>query len=57
MSKVSKKRQITLPANLCNKLDIQPGDEVETFIAEGHLTIIKKTKGAAQQLPRAKKSM
>ncbi|WP_330925219.1 AbrB/MazE/SpoVT family DNA-binding domain-containing protein [Candidatus Sororendozoicomonas aggregata] len=48
MPKVSAKRQITLPANLCNELDIQPGDEVESFVADGQLTIIKKEKGAAK---------
>lgn len=47
MPKVSTKRQITLPVNQCDELGIQPGDEVESFVANGHLTIIKKVQGAA----------
>ena len=47
MPKVSVKRQITLPINQCEALGIKPGDEVESFVADGHLTIIKKVKGAA----------
>lgn len=47
MPKVSAKRQITLPVNQCEELDIQPGDEVESFIANGHITIVKKVRGAA----------
>ncbi len=60
MPKVSAKRQITLPANLCNELDIQPGDEVESFVADGQLTIIKKEKSAAKGIMkhmRAKNDM
>ena len=50
MPKVSAKRQITLPINQCKALGIEPGDEVESFVANGHLTIIKKVKGAADGL-------
>ena len=50
MPKVSAKRQITLPINQCEALGIEPGDEVESFVANGHLTIIKKVKGAADGL-------
>jgi len=52
MPKVSAKRQITLPINQCQALGIHPGDEVESFIANGELTIIKKSKGAAEGLLR-----
>ena len=45
---VSSKRQITLPASQCKSLDISPGDEVEIFIADNRLTIVKKKKGAAK---------
>jgi len=48
MPKVSAKRQITLPMSQCRALGIEPGDEVESFIADGQLTIIKKRKGAAK---------
>ncbi len=47
MPKVSAKRQITLPISQCQALGIEPGDEVESFVADGKLTIIKKLKGAA----------
>jgi AbrB family looped-hinge helix DNA binding protein len=50
MPKVSAKRQITLPVSHCEVLGIQPGDEVEIFIADGQLTIAKKSMGAARGL-------
>ena len=50
MPKVSSKRQITLPAAQCQALGIEPGDEVEIFVAEGRLTIVKKRRGAAHRL-------
>ena len=48
MPKVSAKRQITLPVSQCEALGIKPGDEVESFVAHGQLTIVKKQKGAAR---------
>jgi len=48
MPKVSAKRQITLPIDQCQAVHIEPGDEVETFIYNGQITIVKKTKGAAK---------
>lgn len=48
MPKVSAKRQITLPISQCQALGIQPGDEVESFVAYGQLTIVKKKQGAAK---------
>jgi bifunctional DNA-binding transcriptional regulator/antitoxin component of YhaV-PrlF toxin-antitoxin module len=45
---VSSKRQITLPVAQCQSLGINPGDEVEIFIANDRLTIVKKQKGAAK---------
>ena len=50
MPKVSAKRQITLPIGQCEALGIEPGDEVESFVAENKITIIKKSKGAAKGL-------
>lgn len=47
MPKVSAKRQITLPVCQCEALGIEPGDDVESFVAHGQLTIVKKLKGAA----------
>jgi bifunctional DNA-binding transcriptional regulator/antitoxin component of YhaV-PrlF toxin-antitoxin module len=48
MPKVSSKRQITLPVEQCLEIGIQPGDEYQSFVADGHITIIKKRVGAAQ---------
>ncbi len=48
MPKVSLKRQITLPVSQCLALGIEPGDEVESFVAHGQLTIVKKKQGAAR---------
>lgn len=50
MPKVSAKRQITLPIDQCHALGIKPGDEVECFVADGQLTVIKKVQGAAKGL-------
>jgi AbrB family looped-hinge helix DNA binding protein len=41
MSTVSKKFQITLPYDICQKLNIKPGDEV-VFIEEGGKFFIMK---------------
>lgn len=48
MSKLSAKRQITLPVEQCRALDIEPGDELECFVANDQLTLIKKSKGRAK---------
>ena len=50
MPKVSAKRQITLPIGQCEALGIEPGDEVESFVADNQITIVKKLKGAAKGL-------
>jgi bifunctional DNA-binding transcriptional regulator/antitoxin component of YhaV-PrlF toxin-antitoxin module len=47
MPKVSSKRQITLPIDLCEEASIAPGDEVETFVYRGQITVVKKERGAA----------
>jgi len=48
MPKVSAKRQITLPVNLCEEAGISPGDDIETFIYNEQITIVKKEMGAAR---------
>lgn len=48
MPKVSAKRQITIPIDLCQQAHIEPGDDIETFIHEGQITIVKKQKNAAK---------
>jgi len=48
MPKVSAKRQITIPVDLCQEANINPGDDIETFIFNRQITIVKKEKGAAK---------
>jgi len=48
MPKVSSKRQITLPVDQCRQAGIEPGDEYQSFVADDHITIVKKTPGAAK---------
>lgn len=50
MPRVSAKRQITIPIDLCQEAKIQPGDEVEAFIYNGQITIVGKEAGAAKGL-------
>ncbi len=47
---VSSKRQITLPVDQCRQAGIEPGDEYQCFVADGHITIVKKTPGAAKAI-------
>ncbi len=48
MSKLSSKRQVTLPVEHCRALGIEPGDELEFFVANGQLTLVKKSRGRAK---------
>lgn len=48
MAKISAKRQITIPISLCEEAHIEPGDEVEAFIYNGQITLVKKEKSAAK---------
>ena len=48
MPRVSAKRQITLPVDQCREAGIGPGDEYRSFIANGRITIVRKTAGAAR---------
>jgi bifunctional DNA-binding transcriptional regulator/antitoxin component of YhaV-PrlF toxin-antitoxin module len=50
MPKVSSKRQITLPVDQCRQVGIEPGDEYQSFVAGGYITIIKKTPGATKAI-------
>ena len=47
MPLLSLKRQITIPKDICDRLHVQPGDEVDIFEHEGRVTLIKKRKGAS----------
>ena len=48
MPRVSAKRQITLPIDQCREVGIRPGDEYRSFVADGQITIVRKTRGAAK---------
>ena len=48
MPRVSAKRQITLPVDQCREAGIGPGDEYRSFIADGRITIVRKSAGAAR---------
>lgn len=50
MPKVSSKRQITLPVDQCLQVGIGPGDEYQSFVVDGRITIIKKVPGAAKAI-------
>lgn len=47
MPTVSMKRQITLPKELCDRLNVNPGDDVDILEHAGRITILKKVKGAS----------
>ena len=47
MPRVSAKRQITLPADQCRLVGIEPGDECQSFVADGRITIIRQEPGSA----------
>ena len=44
---LSRKRQVTLPKELCDRLVVQPGDDLSFLEYEGRITIIKKVKGSS----------
>ena len=48
MHKVSAKRQVTLPKELCDRTGITPGDYVEIFEYLGKITVIKKVVGSSK---------
>lgn len=52
MSVLSQKRQITLPKALCDRLLVQPGDDLVFLEHRGRITIIKKIKGRSDGVLR-----
>ena len=52
MPKVSAKRQITLPIQQCRQVGIEPGDDYQSYVADGHITIVKTRPGAARGILR-----
>jgi AbrB family looped-hinge helix DNA binding protein len=49
---LSPKRQVTLPKELCDRLRVLPGDQVEFLEHGGRITILKKTRGASAGVVR-----
>lgn len=47
MPMLSPKRQVTLPKELCDRLLIRPGDQVEFLEHNGRITILKRMKGTS----------
>lgn len=47
MPTLSQKRQVTLPKDLCDRLLVQPGDDLSFLEYGGRITIIKKVKGSS----------
>lgn len=47
MPMLSPKRQVTLPKELCDRLQVRPGDQVEFLEHNGRITILKKRRGAS----------
>ncbi len=48
MPTLSPKRQITLPKDLCDRLAVMPGDELEMLEYDGRITILKKREGRSR---------
>ena len=44
---LSAKRQVTLPKELCDRLQVRPGDQVEFLEHNGRITILKKARGSS----------
>ena len=48
MPRMSTRRRITLPADQCREVGIGPGDEYRSYVADGRITIVRKTAGTAK---------
>ena len=53
---LSPKRQVTLPKELCDRLQVRPGDQVEFLEHNGRITLLKKVKGASAGVLRGLKA-
>ncbi|MYL26292.1 AbrB family transcriptional regulator [Halomonas sp. 22501_18_FS] len=52
MTRLSSKRQVTLPKSLCDRAGLSSGDEFKVLEHDGHITLIKQTPGASDGLLR-----
>jgi AbrB family looped-hinge helix DNA binding protein len=55
MPTISAKRQITLPKELCDRLGVDSGDEVDILEHDGKITVLKNVKGASAGVLHGKK--
>jgi AbrB family looped-hinge helix DNA binding protein len=53
---ISAKRQITLPKELCDRLGVNPGDQVDILEYGGKITVLKKIKGASAGVLHGRKA-
>ena len=44
---LSPKRQVTIPKELCDRLRVQPGDDLDMLEYDGRITILKRVKGSS----------
>lgn len=44
---LSSKRQVTLPKEVCDRLGVTPGDDLDIVDYGGRITLLKKRKGAS----------
>lgn len=49
---LSPKRQVTLPKELCDRLVVEPGDDLVFLEHQGRITIIKKVKGSSKGIAK-----
>lgn len=47
MPTLSSKRQVTIPKDLCDRLNVQAGDELVFLEHNSRITIVKKVQGAS----------
>ena len=52
MSILSQKRQVTLPKELCDRLIVQPGDDLSIVEHLGRITLIKMKTGSSAGILR-----
>ena len=48
MLKMNTQRQVTLPLALCKEVQIKPNDDIEAFVYQGQITLVKKVYGVAK---------
>lgn len=44
---LSSKRQVTLPKELCDRIGVNPGDDLDILEHDGKITLLKMEKGAS----------